>query len=598
MAGLGGRKKLTKMQRCLGLALETIDLKFLMQAGTIVLHQDVSKGVLVVTFSACSEKLELAKGFLGCQKLPPAEMDSLQKCTMDIVRSACAGNQTFFNEIRRKVAACTCFKSKFFVTELGFFFDAALWNLGLFYVLIVFKATLTHVFLWRPSNKEVLVADAAADEQLALRCMRADPSLFDQVKMNVKDPTHAVQRFLKRPFAAIPEISDVHATLVTRNDSMISTIQFSDVLGSAFEQFTRKLCSRRLRNLQFRKHRFNSVQRPTGRCILCFKAVLATSIFASTHRHGERDGARAERFLEYINERRLILLSMMADAADEVSVLVRYLDSGNYDLAGLVSELQQFVGRVSSLFLDGQCRNSGYCEYMLATLQTPTSFLCKATGPRSIGGDRLTDAVFQEALQDRALHGFSLLSAMSIFNLNKQTRDAEVGQDGMVHVQEAAQRLCSVFSDVDQQGFVDEYLDVRPIAIHHSKLVSVSSFEAWRQAIRQCSRRSSAAHPTHNLAKLVMRLGAWDGCSTSSVERVFAKLRRFERQLSDENRRLELKLFWDYDRIGPRANTTASTIWDKLYGAPRNGSTSRLDKGVKRKRMVARTAPTRKCFFL
>ena len=77
--------------------------------------------------------------------------------------------------------------------------------------------------------------------------------------------------------------------------------------------------------------------------------------------------------------------------------------------------------------------------------------------------------------------GFGLLSAMSIFNLNHRTRDAEVGEDGMVHVQEAAQRLCSVFTDVDQQGFIDEFLNVRPIAMHHSKLVSVSSFDAWRR---------------------------------------------------------------------------------------------------------------------
>ena len=191
--------------------------------------------------------------------------------------------------------------------------------------------------------------------------------------------------------------------------------------------------------------------------------------------------------------------------------------------------------------------------------------------------------------------GFGLLSAMSIFNLNHRTRDAEVGQDGMVHVQEAAQRLCSVFTDVDQQGFIDEFLDVRPIAMHHSKLVSVSSFDAWREAIRKVSRRSKQTHPTGNLVKLIMRLGAWDGCSTSGVERVFAKLRQCERHLSSENRRLELKMFWDYDRIGPEANSTASTIWDKLYGAPRNGSTTRLDTGVKRKRrMVSRTV----LFFL
>lgn len=184
--------------------------------------------------------------------------------------------------------------------------------------------------------------------------------------------------------------------------------------------------------------------------------------------------------------------------------------------------------------------------------------------------------------------GFSLMSAMSIFNLNGRSRDSEVGQDGMTHVQESAQRLCAVFTDVDQQGFIDEFLDIRPIAMHHSKLVSVSSFECWREAIRKVGRRSSHVHPTGNLAKLIMRLGAWDGCTTSGVERVFAKLRDCERCLSDENKRLELKMFWDYDRIGTsEVHSTASTIWNQIYGPHRNGSTSRLDTGVRRKRKVS-----------
>ena len=105
--GLGGRKKMTQMQRCVGMAWDTIDLVFLLEkSSSIVLHQDVSKGLLVVTFSACSESLEVVRGFLGCCPIPPAEMESLQKCTRDILRTACAGNQAYFDVIRKKVATC------------------------------------------------------------------------------------------------------------------------------------------------------------------------------------------------------------------------------------------------------------------------------------------------------------------------------------------------------------------------------------------------------------------------------------------------------------------------------------------------------------
>ena len=98
---------MTQMQRWVGMACDTIDLVFLLEkSSSIVLHQDVSKGLLVVTFSACSESLEVVRGFLGCCPIPPAEMESLQKCTRDILRTACAGNQAYFDVIRKKVATC------------------------------------------------------------------------------------------------------------------------------------------------------------------------------------------------------------------------------------------------------------------------------------------------------------------------------------------------------------------------------------------------------------------------------------------------------------------------------------------------------------
>lgn len=105
LPGLGGRKKLTKMQRCVGLACEAIDLTCLKEAGSIVLHQDVSRGILVVTFSACSKSLQVARGFLGCEELPPAQMESLQTCTRDILLRACAGDRRIFNLVRSKVVA-------------------------------------------------------------------------------------------------------------------------------------------------------------------------------------------------------------------------------------------------------------------------------------------------------------------------------------------------------------------------------------------------------------------------------------------------------------------------------------------------------------
>lgn len=132
---------------------------------------------------------------------------------------------------------------------------------------------------------------------------------------------------------------------------MTRTIQCSDVLGSAFAEFCRRWNGcKRIKNLQMRKHRFDSTQRPTGRLVLYLNAFISTAVFAATHRKGQRDGHRAEGFLEYITEQRLLLISMCADASDEVTVLLRFLDSGTYDLSTLVAEIQQFVGRVARAF--------------------------------------------------------------------------------------------------------------------------------------------------------------------------------------------------------------------------------------------------------
>jgi len=104
--GLGGRKKMTQMQRCVGMACDTIDLVFLLEkSSSIVLHQDVSKGLLVVTFSACSESLEVVRGFLGCCPIPPAEMESLQKCTSCI--SGMAANGRDKNRLTQCVGSLT-----------------------------------------------------------------------------------------------------------------------------------------------------------------------------------------------------------------------------------------------------------------------------------------------------------------------------------------------------------------------------------------------------------------------------------------------------------------------------------------------------------
>ena len=161
---------------------------------------------------------------------------------------------------------------------------------------------------------------------------------------------------ISRPFKAIPEVREIHDTLILSPASMTRTIQSSDVLGHIFHNNCQladgKVSGRRIKNLSLRKHRFDSVQKPTGRTILYIDAVIMTAIYASVHRKGQRDGDRANAFLSYINERRLLLLAMMADAADECIVLVRFLDSEDYELSTFMLEIESCMSRLHFLFVE------------------------------------------------------------------------------------------------------------------------------------------------------------------------------------------------------------------------------------------------------
>ena len=170
---------------------------------------------------------------------------------------------------------------------------------------------------------------------------------------------------MSRPFAAIDEIKEVHDAIVLDRGSMTRIIQNSGVLSNVFHDNCTKteqsaVSGKRIKNLQFRKHRFDSVQKPTSRAVLFIDALIATAIWATVHRRGQRDAVCAEKFLKFIDERKLILLSMIADAADECIQVVRFLDTESYDLSELLLQLQTCMSRLHYLFIEDSFMFSGF----------------------------------------------------------------------------------------------------------------------------------------------------------------------------------------------------------------------------------------------
>ena len=192
--------------------------------------------------------------------------------------------------------------------------------------------------------QELLDADAAADEQLAARLLRAGAGMFSNAKAQQRDRTHASRRLISRPFAAIPEIKEVMEFFLLQSGSILKTINNSLVLQGKFAEF----CKGRARNLTFRMHRFNSTSKPASRFVLEFDAVLLTAIWGAV----QRSCPSCKDFLSFVDEKKLLLFAMCADVSDEGLALTRLTDTESYDIAEVILECSAFLSRMKYLFIE------------------------------------------------------------------------------------------------------------------------------------------------------------------------------------------------------------------------------------------------------
>lgn len=127
-------------------------------------------------------------------------------------------------------------------------------------------------------------------------------------------------------------------------------------------------------NLRAAKHRFESFQRPLGRCCLYLGALIRTALHVARLRN-DKQGTRAHGFLSWLTAERCVAAAMLADAADEAMVLTRFLDSEEADPAEMNLEVAAFVKRIHALFNEGAClRVTGYTSVMLQFLGNPVVY--------------------------------------------------------------------------------------------------------------------------------------------------------------------------------------------------------------------------------
>ena len=345
----------------------------------------------------------------------------------------------------------------------------------------------------------------------------------------------------------------------------------------------------RVKNLSWAKHRFASLSKPLGRAILQLDALIGTALWLHIH----RQEAAATEFLDTMNERRLILAAMMADASDECLGLLRFFDTGTYDLADVSFEIQTFMSRLHVLYNEGQVFDAeGYTKHCLLMLEKSRGFVLNGQ-PRTLGGpDKVTPAVkagcqkhmqawlqlVASTLKSEFPH-WEVLSGFSVFNLH----DAET-EDKTDNVR----RLAKAFK-LDSQTLYDELADHEHIARQIQKSTGGSSLRAWTCALQKTQARKDlrTRHPCAQLRAVLVRYAAYQGISTSPVEQAFSKLGRTiaERSLGPANEFAAMKLAID-GNVQEREHLCkmAQAVWPLHFGQPRDTSCAapRVDAGVPR----------------
>jgi len=424
-------------------------------------------------------------------------------------------------------------------------------------------------------------------------------------------------RLTKRPWSAAQRLNDIYKTYILQSKSMCRTIANSTDIKHMFEKHLEAIMttmasgsetlalSARIRGFQAARHRFASTQKPLGRFILFFPAVVATALELQVRRSNNTDMVtRARSFLENINEEVLLQIAMLADAGDQASAVVRFFDADSFDVAGTRHTLSRFLEEIDTLFLQKACLSlrlddgspACYTSYVLDMLQTPiqiTTYQAGRAVRRSIGGQttvsqdmtdtclahmaawvRLTAAAVQGELPD-----WDVCSAFGVFDLNLNVSQSKK------FVNQSLMRLAKTF-DCHPDRLEAQFQDFRKTAVHH-KDMGKTNFDAWTASVVSQQRlRSRTAHPAAELLNVLAVYGVFiGGASTSSVERSFAALRvvhsssRQSLNAPTIESDLRLKLF--LDNVNSKSDTAAllqkklclqaTKVWMATYPLQRSG---------------------------
>jgi len=229
---------------------------------------------------------------------------------------------------------------------------------------------------------EAICTDAASDEFRTGRLLTGESSssfttpILDQVKLHVRDPTHASTRFVET-WKHDEYLKWLFGIMVWNTDSISSLITNSDDINRIWEERVKaseesQIDGTRIKNLKFIRPRFNSTNAPLCRLVLFNEAVIATCSIVIVVRAGTVPAETTTNFLTAIDEEGWVQSGMMADASDESIQVTRFFDTGDlYQLTLMPAELHAFVLHIEYLFCSrpAGCMNTGFTFFAVESMQ-------------------------------------------------------------------------------------------------------------------------------------------------------------------------------------------------------------------------------------
>ena len=266
-------------------------------------------------------------------------------------------------------------------------------------------------------------------------------------------------------------------------------------------------------------------------------AVMLAAQQISHSRKGDDSGRSASSFLQWISDESALQMAMLADASDQVLLLVRQHDVDVPDPAQCSSFVQGFILEGTRMWLEGHCWGVGCTRVMLRFLSKPRTYL--VAGGASFNGATTIGGACADAVRERCLarmrcwfrlamevcHAewpfFDVLQAFTVFNLDHQSSTLWHGQCETTSREKSWERLAQLFGYQPATLF-HQYTRHLPLA--EAAPDSLGNLGRWRHALSRTTRMQTSIQWCSDDLRMVLTHYASCCQITSMIKRRFSKL--------------------------------------------------------------------------